>query len=84
MVSMFFEPKKGYRLIKGEVPENEEVLVPIGESEQFVAAMEAAGRPVDFVAVLGAEHGFDALSSPVSRTTAAVIRDWLRRTVLDP
>jgi 2-oxoisovalerate dehydrogenase E1 component beta subunit len=27
---MFFEPKKGYRLIKGEVPEGEEVLVPIG------------------------------------------------------
>ncbi len=30
---MFFEPKKGYRLIRGEVPENEEVLVPIGESK---------------------------------------------------
>lgn len=27
---MFFEPKKGYRLIRGEVPEGEEVLVPIG------------------------------------------------------
>lgn len=27
---MFFEPKKGYRLIRGEVPEREEVLVPIG------------------------------------------------------
>jgi 2-oxoisovalerate dehydrogenase E1 component beta subunit len=30
---MFFEPKKGYRLIRGEVPEDEEVLVPIGESK---------------------------------------------------
>jgi len=27
---LFFEPKKGYRLIKGEIPEGEEVLVPIG------------------------------------------------------
>jgi 2-oxoisovalerate dehydrogenase E1 component beta subunit len=30
---MFFEPKKGYRLIKGEVPEGEEVLVPLGEAK---------------------------------------------------
>lgn len=30
---MFFEPKKGYRLIRGEVPEDEELLVPIGESK---------------------------------------------------
>lgn len=31
---MFFEPKKGYRLIKGDVPENgDEVLVPIGEAK---------------------------------------------------
>lgn len=29
---MFFEPKKGYRLIRGEVPEDEEILVPIGKS----------------------------------------------------
>jgi 2-oxoisovalerate dehydrogenase E1 component beta subunit len=27
---MVFEPKKGYRLIRGEVPEDEEILVPIG------------------------------------------------------
>lgn len=27
---IFLEPKKGYRLIRGDVPENEEVLVPIG------------------------------------------------------
>jgi 2-oxoisovalerate dehydrogenase E1 component beta subunit len=29
---LFFEPKKGYRLIKGEVPEGEEILVPIGQA----------------------------------------------------
>ncbi len=27
---LFFEPKKGYRLIKGEVPDDEEYTVPIG------------------------------------------------------
>ena len=30
---MFFEPKKGYRLIKDEVPEGEEILVPIGPAK---------------------------------------------------
>lgn len=30
---MFFEPKKGYRLIKGEVPEGEEILVPLGQAK---------------------------------------------------
>lgn len=30
---LYLEPKKGYRLIKGEVPENEEILVPIGKAK---------------------------------------------------
>jgi 2-oxoisovalerate dehydrogenase E1 component beta subunit len=30
---LFFEPKKGYRLIKGEVPEDEEILVPLGKAK---------------------------------------------------
>ena len=30
---MFFEPKKGYRLIKGEVPDNEDYIVPIGPAK---------------------------------------------------
>lgn len=29
---MVFEPKKGYRLIRGEVPDDDEVLVPIGKA----------------------------------------------------
>jgi 2-oxoisovalerate dehydrogenase E1 component beta subunit len=29
---IFFETKKGYRLIKGEVPENDDYTVPIGEA----------------------------------------------------
>jgi 2-oxoisovalerate dehydrogenase E1 component beta subunit len=30
---LFFEPKKGYRLIKGEVPERQEILVPLGQAQ---------------------------------------------------
>jgi len=30
---IFLEPKKGYRLIKGEVPEDEEIVVPIGPAK---------------------------------------------------
>ena len=30
---MFFEPKKGYRLIKGEVPDEQEYTVPIGPAK---------------------------------------------------
>ena len=30
---LFFEPKKGYRLIKGEVPEGEEILVELGKAK---------------------------------------------------
>jgi len=30
---VFLEPKKGYRLIKGEVPEDEEIIIPIGPAK---------------------------------------------------
>lgn len=30
---LYLEPKKGYRLIRGEVPESEEIIVPIGEAK---------------------------------------------------
>jgi acetyl esterase/lipase len=60
-----------------------DTLVPVGEGEQFVAALRAAGRPVDFVPVYGAQHAFDALSSITSRTAAAVITTWLRLNVFD-
>lgn len=59
-----------------------DTLVPAGEGEQFVAVLEAAGRPVDYVPVYGAQHAFDALSGVTSRTVAAAIRDWLGATVL--
>jgi len=58
-----------------------DTLVPIGEGRQFAEVLRSAGRPVDFVPVHGAEHAFDALSSRTSRTAAAVVRDWLVRTI---
>lgn len=58
-----------------------DTLVPVEEGVQFVDLLRSAGRPVDFVPVYGAQHAFDALSGITSRTTAAVIRDWLHRTV---
>ncbi|MEX0788319.1 MAG: alpha-ketoacid dehydrogenase subunit beta [Anaerolineales bacterium] len=42
---MFFEPKKGYRLIKGEVPEGEEILVPLG-----VAKVSRPGKDLTVIA----------------------------------
>jgi 2-oxoisovalerate dehydrogenase E1 component beta subunit len=30
---LYFEPKKGYRLIKGEIPDGEEILVPLGSAK---------------------------------------------------
>lgn len=61
-----------------------DTLVPIAESRQFVEVLRSAGRPVDFVPVHGAEHAFDAVSSRTSRTAAALIRDWLLKTVHRP
>ena len=51
-------------------------LVPIAEAEAFVSDLEAAGAPVEFVRVIGAQHGFDAVSSPVSRYVAALVTSW--------
>lgn len=59
-----------------------DTLVPVGEGTQFAEALRSAGQPVEFVPVYGAQHAWDALSSVTSRTTAALIRDWLRRTLL--
>ena len=42
---LFLEPKKGYRLIKGQVPEDEDVLVPLGQAQ-----VTRAGRDLTAVA----------------------------------
>ena len=52
-------------------------LVPIAEAEVFVDAMEQGGAGVEFIRVLGAQHGFDAVSSNVSRHVAAVVTTWV-------
>lgn len=51
-------------------------LVPIAEAEVFVDALQRAGAPFEFVRVLGAQHGFDAVSSTVSRHAAAMVTTW--------
>jgi acetyl esterase/lipase len=56
-------------------------LVPIAEAEVFVDAARRAGTDVDLVRVLGAQHGFDAVSSGVSRHTAALVTTWASRRV---
>jgi acetyl esterase/lipase len=58
-----------------------DTLVPIGEAEQFADALRAADRPVELVSIHGAQHAFDAVGAITSRTSAAVIRDWLARTL---
>lgn len=58
-----------------------DTLVPIGEAHQFVAALSDAERPVDLIEVAGAQHAFDGVSSPTSRTVAAAIVSWLDRVV---
>ena len=60
-----------------------DTLVPPAEGEQFVEVLQAADRPVDYVPVYGAQHAWDALSSITSRTSAALVRDWLHDNVLD-
>lgn len=58
-------------------------LVPIAEADVFVSDLEAVGARVEFVRVHGAQHGFDAVSSPVSRAVAALVVSWCGRLVRD-
>lgn len=59
-------------------------LVPIAEAEVFVAALDTVGAPVEFVRVLGAQHGFDAVSSKLSRQAAAMVTTWANEVVDAP
>jgi acetyl esterase/lipase len=54
-----------------------DTLVPPREGEQFAEAVEAVGGAATHVEVHGAQHAWDALSSITTRTTTALIRDWL-------
>jgi acetyl esterase/lipase len=56
-------------------------LVPIAEAEVFVDAMQQTGAAVDVVRVSGAQHGFDAVSSNVSRHVGALVATWVTELV---
>lgn len=57
-------------------------LVPPGEAKAFVAALEAvATNEVRYLEVEGAQHAFDAVSSPRSRRVAAIAAAFLDRHV---
>jgi acetyl esterase/lipase len=56
-------------------------LVPIAEAEVFVEAMKQMGGAVEFVRVSGAQHGFDAVSSNVSRHVGALVATWVTQLV---
>ena len=51
-------------------------LVPLPEAQIFVSALLEAGVHAEFVEVLGAQHGFDAVSSHVSRHVGALVATW--------
>lgn len=51
-------------------------LVPLPEAQIFVTALIDAGVPVEFIEILGAQHGFDAVSSNVSRHVGALVTTW--------
>jgi acetyl esterase/lipase len=56
-------------------------LVPIGESRFFVEALRGVGASVELVEVHGAQHAFDALGGVRTRALAAVILEFLDRSV---
>lgn len=61
-----------------------DTLVPFAEATLFERVLREAGRPVDLIRVHGAQHAYDAIGGITSRTAAAAIRTWLRRTVPEP
>lgn len=52
-------------------------LVPPAEGRHFAEALAAVGAPVELLEVPGAQHGFDAVSSPRSRAVAAHVAAFL-------
>ena len=57
-------------------------LVPPREAEVFVEALRSVSeKPVAFVPVIGAQHGFDAISSPRTRAVGRIVADFVTATV---
>ncbi len=64
-------------LIHGE----EDGVIPIGQSERFADALEAAGKDVTTKFLPGADHGFDVVDggalTDAGRDIARTVLDWL-------
>ena len=64
-------------LIHGE----EDGVIPVGQSERFAAALEAAGKDVTTKILPGVDHGFDVEDggalTPAGREIAQTVLDWL-------
>jgi dipeptidyl aminopeptidase/acylaminoacyl peptidase len=58
-------------------------IVLAEESRQFVEALRSAGADAGFYEVLGAQHGFDAISSLRSRAVARMCIAWLEGLVAE-
>lgn len=56
---------------------DQDALVPIEQSRQMLAALQAAGVPCSLVTVPGAGHGFNAVQN--AKTVAPAIFDWFTR-----
>lgn len=52
-------------------------VVLAAESKHFVSALRASGVNVEYMEVLGAQHGFDAIASIRSRAVANRCVEWL-------
>lgn len=63
-----------FLVIHGEF---DSIVLP-AESEHFVSALRAAGVPVEYFEVPGAQHGFDAIASLRTRAVAEMCVGWLR------
>ncbi|MDX2160362.1 MAG: alpha-ketoacid dehydrogenase subunit beta [bacterium] len=74
---LFFEPKRGYRSIKGEVPDDTEYTVPIGP-----ARIAREGRDVSVFAYGMMAHAAAAAAETVSRTDGLDVEVIDLRTLL--
>lgn len=62
--------------------EHDSLVLP-AESANFVAVLHGAGVDVEYLEVLGAQHGFDAVASIRARAVASRCVEWLTAKVSD-
>ncbi|MCW2607534.1 MAG: hypothetical protein JWO60_2227 [Frankiales bacterium] len=55
-----------------------DTVIPVGEAQEFVAALRAVSRaPVAYAELPGAQHAFELLGSPRARATATAVETFL-------